>query len=181
MAKNIIIKDVLDYTDIELIEAMVVEYKNTLLPLPDNAPEHLKGGIGGPTILTNKKELGRLVIHRFKVPESIVQKVSSSLKLNGIRNYEYVDATSYLEYRHGNGNPKLPTHLDGDDNELHVDYQIRSSTDWPIIVDDIVYNLVDNSIVTFVGASQYHSRPVKVFKEGDFVNMLLFRFMKKES
>jgi hypothetical protein len=180
MTKNVIIKDVLDNSDIELIKAMVVDYKNTLTPLPANMPEHLKGGVGGPTILTNKKELGRLVIHRFKVPESIVKKVSNSLKINGIHNYEYIDATSYLEYSHGNGNPKLPTHIDGDDNELHVDYQIDSSVDWPLIVDDVTYDLVDNSIVTFIGAIQYHSRPVKVFKDGDFVNMLLFRFMKRE-
>lgn len=82
------------------------------------------------------------------------------------------------EYNLKYGNPTLPTHFDGDHNDLIINYQLTSNTQWGIGVDFNLYQLEDNSALLFHPNESVHWRPKKTFKEGEFVRMIFFRFHK---
>lgn len=80
------------------------------------------------------------------------------------------------EYNLKYGNPRLPTHFDGDYNDLIINYQLESNTRWSIGVDYNLYQLEDNSAIIFHPNENVHWRPRKKFKDGEFVRMIFFRF-----
>jgi hypothetical protein len=74
------------------------------------------------------------------------------------------------------GQPDLPPHFDGDDNDLIVDLQLDSNTDWSLGLDEHVYKMKDSCALAFNPNKYAHWRPHKEFKDGEYVTMLFFRF-----
>lgn len=120
--------------------------------------------------------LGRLLVDWVPVPEDIrillLNTVNQHFNTNFSTYYEVLFAQYSIEY----GTPNLPPHFDGDDTELILDYQLESNTDWPIGLDTSLYTLKDNQALAFNPNERAHWRMRKTFKDGEYVNMLFFRF-----
>jgi len=117
---------------------------------------------------------GRMMLEHLPMPLNIFEKVKN------IVGSEYRGLGSvYTEYdpKH-NGNPSLNMHYDRFNDNLCFDYQLDSSTVWPIKIEDKEFILNNNEGITFMTKSQYHGRPEKIFKDGEYVKMLFFFFEK---
>lgn len=82
----------------------------------------------------------------------------------------------YVRYSNLYGNPNLPPHFDGDTNNLVVDYQLDSNTSWDLGVDLKTYPLENNSALLFNANEHIHWRPHKSFNDGEYIDMIFFRF-----
>jgi hypothetical protein len=91
-----------------------------------------------------------------------------------------MDHILYAEYSAKYGQPNLPPHFDGDTNDLIINMQLKSNTSWDIGLNLETYTLEDNSAVVFNGNTEAHWRPLKEFKEGEYVKMLFMRFYNLE-
>lgn len=127
------------------------------------------------------KHLGRLQSAEFNgaLPDYIVSAIS-----------EYIDDMTdkklimsnitYVEYNNKYGIPELYPHYDGDSSEIIVNFQLMANTDWQLGVGLELYDMEDNSALAFDGNEHIHWRPHKVFKDGEYVRMIFFRFVNKE-
>lgn len=70
--------------------------------------------------------------------------------------------------------PNLDFHVDSVFKKpmLTFDIQIKSTIDWPIIVNEKEYTLKDNQALTFSGTHQVHSRKPVTFKDTDVCDMI---------
>jgi hypothetical protein len=121
------------------------------------------------------KALGRTLLLYFDLPQDTKEKITKICSdLLGIDlTFTHV---GYAEYNNLYGNPNLPPHFDGDNNILVVDYQLESNTSWNLGVDLQSYDLQDNSALIFNANEHIHWRPHKIFKDGEYIKMLFFRF-----
>lgn len=87
-----------------------------------------------------------------------------------------MDHALYVEYNAKYGRPNLPPHFDGDTNDLIINMQIASNTDWDLGLNLDIRKLADNSALVFNGNTEIHWRPHKEFQEGEYVKMLFIRF-----
>lgn len=87
-----------------------------------------------------------------------------------------LSSTTYVEYSSKYGKPDLPPHFDGDYNDVIINYQFDSNTEWDVGVAFDLYKLQNNSALVFNPNENAHWRPHKIFKEGEFVKMIFFRF-----
>lgn len=122
------------------------------------------------------KDLGRLQFTIKDVSYPVELKLTKIV--NSLLNTNYrLSGTTYVEYNSKYGVPNLPPHFDGDETDLMVNYQLLSNTSWSIGLDKQVYSLEDNSALIFNPNQSIHWRPRKVFKDGEFIKMIFFRFV----
>ena len=86
----------------------------------------------------------------------------------------------YTEYNKKYGEPNLPPHFDADTNDLVINFQLNSNTQWDVGVNLEVYTLNNNSALLFNGNTEIHWRTHKEFKKGEYVKMLLIRLYNYE-
>ena len=117
------------------------------------------------------EELGR---HKFTIDkignefaERLIKLVNNNLSLSSV---------TYVEYSNKFGKPNLPPHFDGDSSELILNYQLSSNTVWDLGLNTSIYKLEDNSAILFDPNKNIHWRPIKDFKDGEYVKMIFFRF-----
>ena len=130
---------------------------------------------------TGGTPLGRLNVHGFQTPDSVVERIEAL-----VDSFSEVKLSSYggcscVIYSNEYGEPTLPPHYDGDDNDLIIDYQLSSNTTWGIGVNLEVYELEDNSAIMFNPNTNIHWRPIKKFEDGEYVIMLFFRFFNEKN
>ena len=126
-------------------------------------------------------ELGRLQLGGLKnLSQSILEKVDNIAKNSSSKKLSMTHAMA-VEYRSCYGSPNLPVHYDYDTNDLIINFQLSSNTQWGIGIDLEVYDLQDNSAVIFNGNEHTHWRPHKIFKDDEFVKMIFFRFRNEEN
>jgi hypothetical protein len=175
MSNNILLDNVLSEEQVERIKQKSFKYMTELTTFVGDFDKD-----GDKTKLTKivNSFTGRALVHCFELDDDIIDSFLNCLKLNGFDQYFYINSTSYAEYSLKYGNPKLPEHRDNPNTSDHiiVDYQIDSNINWPVIVDDNEYIMKDNSMLVFNGIEQYHSRPKIIFKDKEFVKVLLIRF-----
>ena len=127
----------------------------------------------------------------IRLPDYLVKKFTDKaseiageelfLKEYNVSRYENVTSNAGNTYV-----PMLYPHTDETFKEprFTLDYQIRSNIDWDIVVDDWkeikTFKLKDNEIISFSGTHQVHWRPKKIFKDGEFVEMLFMHFGYKK-
>lgn len=80
------------------------------------------------------------------------------------------------EYSAEFGTPNLPVHWDHDNTEIIFNYQLSCTTAWDIGVNKDIYSMEDNSALVFNPNKYMHWRPHKIFKEGEYIKMIFFRF-----
>ncbi len=153
---NILFKNV--FTDEE-----IASIKKTI---EDNKDKVLSQG----TI--HQKQRGRddLYLNNIIDP-AILDKIQGYL--NTIGDYELGPVT-WIEYNNKYINPNLPPHKDPKNVKLTFDYQLESNVDWPIVIDDVEYQLKDNEAIAFDSRLQLHWRPEKIFNDGDYVQLIFF-------
>lgn len=117
---------------------------------------------------------GRLMAEILPTPEHIIEKLKRVIR-EQYGECEYI-STVYAEYSSKNGAPRLNGHYDSKNDTTLIDYQLNANTMWPITVDGKNYELTDNNAVLLRPLKQFHGRPNKVFKDGEFVKMLFFFF-----
>jgi hypothetical protein len=130
---------------------------------------------------TDNGELGRVL---FAGVEDVLKRETFD-KLNEIvRGIVEVpmlmSSVIYTEYNSLYGKPNLPPHLDADINDLIINIQLESNTDWPLGLNLETYRLEDNSALIFNPNKEIHWRVHKEFANGDYVRMLFVRFCKAE-
>jgi hypothetical protein len=80
--------------------------------------------------------------------------------------YELLDEKTFKK-------PNLAPHYDSfPEPRFTFDYQLRSSFDWPLFVENKKFVLKDNQALTFSGTHQVHWRANHDFVPGDFVEMI---------
>ena len=165
-----IIKDF--FTKEELDEILTIVEKQKI---DDSLPEFYK-----PRILPQISRMQIEVLY----PEKIIKKLEKFA--SEIVGEEVVMShNSYLSYNkiHGdNVNPKLPPHFDADSyyTKISFDYQLNKTIDWPIVIEDDVYNLNYGDLFIFWGAGTLHWREPVLFKNEDNTEVLTMHFSKKE-
>ena len=92
-----------------------------------------------------------------------------------------IRSATYVEYNSLYGKPNLPPHLDADTNDLILNIQIESNTDWAIGLNLKAYDIKDNSALVFNPNKEIHWRAHKEFKNGEYVRMLFIRLFNPDS
>jgi len=137
-----------------------------------------ENGDRGPGIC---KELGRLQYGNIlrSLTKDITDRIYSII--SGITNIKLaIDHAVVVEYSNKYGKPNLPPHLDGDTNDLIINFQLDSNTSWDLGLNFETYRLKDNSAIIFNGNTEVHWRAHKDFKDREFVKMIFIRFYKLE-
>jgi hypothetical protein len=126
--------------------------------------------------------LGRLKASKFfdTMPIEIKEKLESVAK--GISGVDMsLSNSSYAEYSSLYGIPELPPHVDGDTNDMIINFQLSSNTCWEIGLNLLMYKLEDNSAIIFNPNTNIHWRPKKIFNDGEYVKMIFFRLCDKKN
>lgn len=118
-------------------------------------------------------ELGRLQVY-FDLPNELRDRVAQIAKDLGYDGLE-LSSASHVEYNNLYGNPNLPPHFDGDTIDLIIDFQLDGNTSWDIGLNCEAYPLEDNSALVFNPNENIHWRPIKDFKDGEYLRMIFFR------
>lgn len=118
-------------------------------------------------------------ISDFWMPESALDKIikycenisgASGLKLEA---YQFA---RYEKFTRDDGVVSLPNLTPHFDNfpepRFTFDYQIKSNTSWPLVVEGKEILLSDNQALTFSGTHQIHWRAKKIFEPGEFIDMI---------
>lgn len=126
--------------------------------------------------------LGRLKASKFfdTMPIEIKEKLESVAK--GISGVDMsLSNSSYAEYSGLYGIPELPPHVDGDTNDMIINFQLSSNTCWEIGLNLLMYKLEDNSAIIFNPNTNIHWRPKKIFNDGEYVKMIFFRLCDEKN
>jgi hypothetical protein len=134
----------------------------------------LNNSIENGNASTGSTNLGRTVIE-FEVPYDIRNRLVYVVK-EKFDSKLTAQSVTYVKYSNQYGQPNLPPHFDGDTNELIIDYQLSSNTSWDLGVNKEVYSLTDNSAIAFNPNLNIHWRPIKQFEDGEYVDLIFFRF-----
>jgi hypothetical protein len=130
--------------------------------------------------IKDKKEyLGRIDVHDLKLPETITNKVTKifyDLYDAQDKSFNPITNITYVEYSAKNGIPRLPVHIDNGKSGIIIDYQLESNIEWPIGIEEGLYQLKDNEALIFYPLSQYHWRPNIKWNNDSFVKMIFFDF-----
>jgi hypothetical protein len=122
--------------------------------------------------------LGR-TLYNLDFPDEIINKITKII--NETFEIEMAKtSSSCVIYSNKYGEPNLPPHFDADTNDLIVDFQISSNTNWSIGINLEVYKMEDNSALMFNPNTNIHWRPHKNFKDGEYIKMMFLRFKSKE-
>lgn len=128
-------------------------------------------------------------ISDFDLPDNIRKKIvkyceeiSGETDLD-IEEYQFSKYKIIVKEDGTLGNPVLFPHYDETFPEprFTFDYQIKSNTSWPLVVEEKEFNLSDNEALTFSGTHQIHWRVKKIFKGDEFVDMLFCHIKKKNA
>lgn len=127
------------------------------------------------------KSMSRMLLE-FDMPrdcEDILDKIAKPIYDGDIAlcHYNYIDYN--LKYGYGDNNPSLPPHLDADENLVTINYCLDSNIEWDLYVTDLTdpmkhqrYTLVPGQAIVFSAVNQIHWRPKRVFKEGEFCEII---------
>jgi hypothetical protein len=137
------------------------------------------------TIVKIQEQLGRSTCSGIQIPINIIEKIYAIVN-DKESNNEYVlmnDTVTYGEYNPKFGTPDLAPHYDGGKASLILDYQLESTVDWAIGVDDELHLIKDNSALFLKPLEYSHYRPKRIWNDGEYVKMLYFdlRLDTKES
>lgn len=125
--------------------------------------------------------LGRslVFIENKNIPKSIFNKLFDIVsKISGLD--LVMHSALGVEYNKNYGEPNLPPHCDGSDSDIIVDFQLKANTSWDLGMETTIYTLEDNSALVFNPNEYVHWRPHKTFKNGEYLQMIFFRYYSKE-
>lgn len=130
---------------------------------------------------SEKKEdpaLGRL-IYTVRLPEKTLDDIKVRVE-ELLGRAISPPSLLFVDYESRYGQPNLPPHFDGDNNDVIVDYQYKSNTSWGLGVGSEVFEMTDNKAIIFNPNEHPHWRPYKTFQEREYVTMMFIRFPSPE-
>lgn len=81
-----------------------------------------------------------------------------------------------LKYGKGKYAPSLPPHIDNTETILTFNYILDGNIDWDIYIDNQKYNVNNGEAIIFSAVNQVHWRPKRVWKTGEFLEVLTFDY-----
>jgi hypothetical protein len=138
------------------------------------------------SVSMHQERLGRLMAKDYSagdqkgssLPDTVINKFYEyAQSLLGSESVLIPSGISFVSYSSKYGNPDLTAHVDGGSCVLILDYQLESTTNWPIGIGKDAYKLSDNSLIAFKALEQYHWRTKKKFLEDEYVNLIFFEYM----
>lgn len=127
-------------------------------------------------------------ISNFNMPKTALDKIVKICEnISGVSGLvlEAYQFSRYEKFTKPDGsvsNPRLIPHYDGfPEPRFTFDYQIKSNTLWPLIVEGKEMTLQDNQALTFSGTHQIHWRTKKDFIEGEFIDMIFCHLFDPKS
>jgi len=159
--ENMIINNILTEEQIEHIYKII-----------DSTPEE-KGKV--QTRLGHKAYFVGLGEELRKHFEEIVQKHYGDEWV--LTDYQFARYSSKFGYK-----PKLFPHFDDafDVHKLTLDVQVRSTIDWPLVVEGKEFLLKDNDGLVFSGTDQIHWRSETELSEDDIVDLIFCHCERKD-
>lgn len=126
--------------------------------------------------LNSDPERGRDDIH---IGNNVKNDIKETVLKHFLEEY-FVEHISYSEYNNHHINPNLPRHKDPgySSDSLTFDYNLDSTIDWPLCIEDECYSLSNNEAIIFSPIEQWHYRPEIIFKNEDYVRIIFF-YLKK--
>lgn len=126
-----------------------------------------------------EKDFGKASFIVRPMPKEILNRVIDRLSLHGHSATPDDIVCIFMRYSNEFGTPELEPHIDLHDSGLSIDYQLRSNVDWSVIVENQEYEIRDNDALVFDSTKVVHWRNPKTFKDGEFIDMILFHFFTK--
>lgn len=124
------------------------------------------------------RDLSRLVVE-FEFPKNVEEKIDSIIKpmyKDEIRLSHFSYLGYDLKYSNNEVPPSLPPHIDAAETLITFNYQMGGNTEWSIFVDGEEYDLKTGDAVIFSAVNQVHWRPKKIWKPGEFVEILTVNY-----
>lgn len=92
-----------------------------------------------------------------------------------------IESISFARYSLKYGTPCLHPHTDSNFKEarLTFDIQLDGNIEWPIVIENKKYLLGNNDAIVFSGTHEVHWRSKKLFKDNDYVDILLCQLSEK--
>jgi hypothetical protein len=159
--ENIIVKNILTQEQIDHIYSVI-----------DSTPEektHIQKRLGHKAYLVGLGEDLR------KYFEEVIQKHYGEEWV--LTDYQFARYSSKFGYK-----PKLYPHYDDafDVHKLTLDVQVKSTIDWPLIVEGKEFLLKDNDGLVFSGTDQIHWRSEAELSEDDIVDLIFCHAERKD-
>lgn len=88
--------------------------------------------------------------------------------------------SSYVLYTKYVDNGSLRMHKDDNACTYTVDFCVRQTKPWGLIVEDEEYLLEPNQALCFLGNDQEHGRDSESFPKGGYVEMIFFHFVEPD-
>jgi hypothetical protein len=172
--ENILLRDVLTKEEIQTILELVNKEKESR---PYSFFEAAQEGVEYQKDVKVYSKIGRLDIEKLELPDYILDKFDNLPIYDGSeKSWMNRGEVMYAEYSGKYGKSELRPHYDGGNSTYLIDYQLASNTSWAIGIEDDIYEIKDNHALALSPVTQLHWRPVKEFKENEYVAMLFFRF-----
>ena len=113
---------------------------------------------------------GRITTN-IDVPKEIKEKFHSIAKEYDPNIFETNHNSFTYSGKYGKHTSLSPHQDQGGNEELFLDYQVRSNISWPLYVEGEKFVLEDNDILVFGGTSYVHWREEKFLTEDEYVQM----------
>jgi hypothetical protein len=130
--------------------------------------------------LLNQPWAGRvLFVAANVIPRNIIDKTNEYVH----RWYSpklFIEGIAFTRYSTKTGEPKLAPHYDTGAATLTVDYQLASNVSWPLVIEDKVFTLTDNSALIFKPSYEVHWRVPQLFNDDQYVDMIFFHYTTEE-
>lgn len=169
-----LVKNIFDQSELDLIHESVYSQYSSRTKESADIYEVIK--TGWENKIKVEQNVGKASFEARPMPKEILDKVISYAKESGY-DVSYNDLVCiFMRYSNEFGKPALHPHLDLHNWGLSIDYQLKATIDWPVIIEDVEYQLHDNDALIFDSSIAVHWRPVKKLDNTDFVDMILFHF-----
>jgi hypothetical protein len=176
---NIIINNFFSTEEISYFKDLLINEKNIRTTEFTMHGRHLQSN--DPSKMYIKQNLSRLNIYDLKINYSIKNKIldTALILYEGKKTLDKDSiVVNYCRYspEYSTILPRLGSHKDMGDFTFILDYQLHSNIDWDIIIEDNLFLLKNNDLLSFYPTLQQHSRPEIDWNDDSFVEMLFFEF-----
>jgi hypothetical protein len=124
-----------------------------------------------------ERDVGKATLELRPLPKSILDAVIQEAKELGYNIVEDQIVAIYQRYSTEYGVPSLAPHIDFKAGGISMDYLLRKNVDWPVVVEDVSYNLKVNEAIFFDASAVVHWRPRMELKPDESVEIVLFHLL----
>lgn len=124
-----------------------------------------------------ERDVGKATLELRPLPKSIINTVIDEARGIGYEITSEQIVAIYQRYSPEYGTPTLTPHIDFKAGGISMDYLLRKTIDWPVIVEDDSYTLDVNEAIFFDASAVVHWRPKMELGANDSVEIILFHLL----